>query len=239
VERDREDEARLATTTDGRPHAWTGRGEEHHAALLERLRGRLAGRPRRCLARPLVLPSRLTARDVGAGPRSERLGPGEPTAAGVLAPLFVNESGELWLWLLRKVDTLRRHAGQVALPGGKRDEGDDSLLATALREAEEEIGLPRAASAIVGPFDDYLTTTGYIVSPHVALVVTPFTPVADPGEVARVFAAPLATFLAPATPHRVPLFGALREVPGYTVDGETVWGATSAILQDLSATLLR
>lgn len=162
----------------------------------------------------------------------------QPTAAGVLAPLFLHESGDLWLLLLRKVDTLRRHAGQVALPGGKREEGDESSLATALREAEEEVGLPRTATAIVGPFDDYLTTTGYVVSPHVALVVTPFEPVPDPAEVARIFTAPLRTFLERPTPHAVELFGGLRDVPGYTVQGEIVWGATSAILQDLALVLL-
>jgi 8-oxo-dGTP pyrophosphatase MutT (NUDIX family) len=209
-------------------------------AWLERLRGRLANRPRRSLARPLAPPSALRPIDLAAAPpsRTDRSGPSDPTIAGVLAPLFLNESGDLWLWLLRKVDTLRRHAGQVALPGGKHEEGDESLVATALREAEEEIGLPRSATEMVGAFDDYLTTTGYLVSPHVVLVVAPFLPVPDPGEVARIFSAPLATFLAPATPHSVHLFGANREVPGYTVDGETVWGATAAILQDLSTVLL-
>lgn len=177
------------------------------------LRARLAERPRRSL-------------QAGSG-----------TAASVLAPLFPGPSGDLHVWLLRKIDTLRRHAGQVALPGGKRDPDDRSPLHTALREAEEEIGLPQGASAYLGAFDDYLTTTGFVVSPHVAWITLPFEPRADPAEVARVFSAPLSTFLSPATPHEVTFFGAVHVVPGYTVLGETVWGATSAILQDLALAL--
>jgi 8-oxo-dGTP pyrophosphatase MutT (NUDIX family) len=160
------------------------------------------------------------------------------TAASVLAPLFFDDDGALRVWLLRKIDTLRRHAGQVALPGGKRDPADESSLATALREAHEEIGLPREAVEPLGVFDDYFTTTGYVVSAHVGLVVAPFAPIADPGEVARIFSTELAIFLVEPTPHTVSLYGGPRAMPGYTVEGETVWGATSAILQDLARTLL-
>ena len=174
------------------------------------------------------------------GARTRRELPlGTETAASVLVALFFDAEGELRVWLLRKIDTLRRHAGQVALPGGKRDPADVTPLDTALREAEEEIGLPRADCDFIGDFDDYFTTTGYVVWPHVAFVDPSFEPVADPQEVARVFSAVLARFLEAPTPQLVPLFGAEREVPGYVIEGETVWGATSAILQDLARALLQ
>lgn len=187
---------------------------KHVATTADTLRDRLDGRERRVL--PL----------------------GTETPASVLVALFVDDDGALRVWLLRKVDTLRRHAGQVALPGGKRDDCDVTALDTALREAEEEIGLPRAIPEILGDFDDYFTTTGYVVWPHVAFVDPRFEPVADPGEVARVFSAVLARFLEPPTPQPFALFGTTREFPGYVIEGETVWGATSAILQDLARVLL-
>lgn len=187
---------------------------KHVAGLEDTLRDRLRLRERRAL--PLA---------------------GE-TAASVLIALFVDPSGELRVWLLRKIETLRRHGGQVALPGGKRDPGDATPLETALREAEEEIGLLRSASCLIGDFDDYVTSTGYVVWPHVVFVDPGFTPVADPNEVARVFSAELACFLEAPSLQRVPLFGADRDVPGYRIDGETVWGATSAILQDVARVLL-
>lgn len=179
-----------------------------------------------------TLRDRLSARDRRVLPL------GDETAASVLVPLFRGQGGELRLWLLRKVDTLRRHAGQVALPGGKRDPADRTSLDTALREAEEEIGLPRDASLFLGDFDDYFTTTGYVVSPHVVSVEPTFAPVADPLEVARVFSVGLARFREAPTPQPVRLFGEVRAVPGYVIEGETVWGATSAIVQDLAKILL-
>lgn len=185
-----------------------------------------------------VAPTADTLRD-RLGRRDRRVLPlGTETPASVLVALFVGPSGELRVWLLRKLDTLRRHAGQVALPGGKRDPEDRSALDTALREAEEEIGLPRTSPQVLGDFDDYFTTTGYVVWPHVAIVDACFEPVADPGEVARVFSSELAVFLETPTPQRISLFGSTREFPGYVIEGETVWGATSAILQDLARVLL-
>lgn len=179
-----------------------------------------------------TLRDRLSARTRRALPL------GDETAASVLVPLFRDADDQLCVWLLRKIDTLRRHAGQVALPGGKRDPLDRNSLETALREAEEEIALPRDASVFIGDFDDYFTTTGYVVSPHVVLVDATFAPIADPLEVARVFSTDLQQFRQSPTPRPVRLFGEERPMPGYVVDGETVWGATSAILQDLARVLL-
>jgi 8-oxo-dGTP pyrophosphatase MutT (NUDIX family) len=150
------------------------------------------------------------------------------TASAVLIPLF-EERGETHVWLVRRSATLRKHAGQVAFPGGKRDAGDASGLATALREAEEEIGLPAASVDVLGQLDDCVTGTGFTISPFVGWITAPFTPRPNAAEVDRVFLAPLRTF-----------FEVARGIPpfhGHKVEGELVWGATGKILRDLIAVL--
>jgi 8-oxo-dGTP pyrophosphatase MutT (NUDIX family) len=148
------------------------------------------------------------------------------TASAVLVPL-VHRAGEVHVWLVRRSSGLRRHSGQVAFPGGKMDPTDDGMLATALREAHEEIGLAPVLVDVLGRLDDLVTGTGFTVSPFVGWIDAPFTPVANAAEVARVFAVPLRVF-----------FGDAEGVPpfhGHTVDGELVWGATGKILRDLVA----
>src|SRR5438309_595177 len=88
------------------------------------------------------------------------------TPASVLLPL-VDRAGEAHIWLTRRPETMNRHRGQVALPGGKRDASDASALDTALRETEEEIGFARSHVEILGGLDDLVTTTGYLISPFV------------------------------------------------------------------------
>jgi 8-oxo-dGTP pyrophosphatase MutT (NUDIX family) len=166
------------------------------------------------------LRTRLLARVVTHAP------PSSGTASAVLVPLFARE-GEAHLWFVRRAASLRKHSGQVAFPGGKTDAQDASMLATALREAEEEIGLPRASVDVLGRLDDLVTGTGFTISPFVAWIDAPFTPEPSPAEVDRVFDAPLRAF-----------FEKARGIPpfhGHTVDGELVWGATAKIVRDLVA----
>jgi 8-oxo-dGTP pyrophosphatase MutT (NUDIX family) len=153
-----------------------------------------------------------------------------PTGAGrasaVLIPLFERE-GAVHAWLVRRAQGLRSHSGQVAFPGGKRDADDESLLTTALREAEEEIGLARDEVDVVGPLDDLVTITGYTITPFVGWVRHDLTLTPNAAEVARAFAAPLASFFEEPT-------GMFPRI-GWRVDGELVWGATAAILKGLVA----
>lgn len=147
-------------------------------------------------------------------------------ASAVLAPLF-ERGGEAHVVLVRRAQGMRDHSGQVAFPGGKRDPEDESLLATALREAEEEIGLPAAEVDVLGALDDLPTITGFVITPYVGwiradLVLTP-----NAAEVARVFSAPLRTFLDPPT-------GVFPRI-GWRIDGELLWGATAAIVSGLVA----
>lgn len=163
--------------------------------------------------------------------------PEDATPAAVLAPLFLDEVGELQVWVLRKSASLRKHAHQIALPGGKHEPDDQDMLDTALREAHEEIGLPRGNIELVGALPRYLTWTNYAVTPYVGLLREPFDPVADPVEVARVFTLPLRPFAEEPTLRPVPYLTHRGEVPSYVLDGELIWGATAAILRELARLL--
>jgi 8-oxo-dGTP pyrophosphatase MutT (NUDIX family) len=155
-------------------------------------------------------------------------------AAAVLVALFPGPSGDPHVWLLLRPKALRAHSGQVALPGGKRDAEDPDLITTALREAEEEIGLPRAAVEILGEADDLVTGTGFVITPVVGWIHGPFEPVINAGEVSRLFSAPFATFRDTGLIELIPIESLRRMVRAYRVEGEIVWGATAAILSALA-----
>ncbi len=157
----------------------------------------------------------------------------------MLAALFsAPDTGQTHIWLLRRPDDGSAHGGQVALPGGKLDPGDDDLEAAALREAEEEIGLPTRDVEVFGPIDEYVTITRFRVRPYVGWVPEVFEPQRNPGEADRVFHVPLATFLEPPGSHEVKIGPFRRSMPSHRVDGETIWGATFTILHRF-AKLLR
>lgn len=164
-------------------------------------------------------------------PRRLRL-PGV-TPAAVLVPLF-EANGEVRVWLLRRPAGLRTHAGQVALPGGKKDPTDATLVDTALREAEEEIGLPAAEVRVLGQADEHVTVTRYAVTPIVGWLQAPFVPQPNPAEAARVFSAPFATFRDEGLVRAIPFESMRRLVRSYQIDGEVVWGAAAAILGSLA-----
>jgi 8-oxo-dGTP pyrophosphatase MutT (NUDIX family) len=168
------------------------------------------------------LRSALAGREVRKVPLGAR------TSAAVLIPLFERD-GEVRLWLVRRPETMRSHGGQVAFPGGKTDPGDPSSQETALREAEEELGIARATVDVLGALDDYVTITGFVVSPWVAWLPSDQAVVPNAAEVARAFAPPLRAFLGPQQ--------GIRPWSGWTVDGELVWGATAAILRGFVAIL--
>ena len=155
-------------------------------------------------------------------------------AAAVLVAFFIGPNGEPHVWLLLRPKALRAHSGQVALPGGKRDAEDPDLITTALREAEEEIGLPRAAVEVLGEADDLVTGTGFVITPVVGWIHAPFEPVINTGEVSRLFSAPFATFRDAGLIELIPIEALRRMVRAYRVEGEIVWGATAAILSALA-----
>lgn len=155
--------------------------------------------------------------------------------AAVLCPI-VERDGDLHVILTRRADHLKRHAGQIAFPGGKVDASDRSPMAAALREAEEEIGLTSALVEMVGAIDDYVTGTGFSVTPFVGFVSPAFRPLIDENEVAEVFETPLAFLMNPANHMRDAYVrnGARREYWAMPHGDRYIWGATAGMLKNLS-----
>lgn len=117
--------------------------------------------------------------------------------AGVLVAVTGAATG-LELLLTKRSSALKHHPGQIAFPGGKQDEGDADVTAAALREAEEEIGLPRGHVEVLGHLPAHETVTGFLVTPVIAYVSRPFDIVPEPGEVEEVFKVPLGHVLDPS-----------------------------------------
>ena len=167
----------------------------------------------------------------------------EPAHAAVLVPLVQRDAG-LQVLLTRRTDHLRDHAGQISFPGGRAEPEDGGPAATALREAQEEVGLPGACVEVVGLMPTYTTVTHFVVTPVVALVHPPFDLMLDSFEVAEAFEVPLAHLMSPAH-HQRHVFsfeGGQRQflsMPwrGIGPDGLPreyfIWGATAAMLRNL------
>jgi 8-oxo-dGTP pyrophosphatase MutT (NUDIX family) len=156
------------------------------------------------------------------------------TPASVLVPIIAHP-GELTLLFTQRTAHLRNHSGQVSFPGGRAEPGDASPEFTALREAEEEIGVPGERVEILARLPEYLTRTGFRVTPVVGLLEPPLELTPDRREVEEVFEVPLAFFLDPANHER-----RTRELQGQTVGyyvmqyrERVIWGATAGMLLNL------
>lgn len=151
----------------------------------------------------------------------------------------VEREGEARLILTERTPHLRAHSGQVAFPGGKIDPEDDGPVGAALREAEEEIGLSRAALTVTGHLDPYITTSGYRIAPVVASARGPFAYAINEQEVARVFEAPLSFLMDPANHRRMsrPWQGHERYFYEMPWDGHYIWGVTAGIIRLLQERL--
>jgi 8-oxo-dGTP pyrophosphatase MutT (NUDIX family) len=137
----------------------------------------------------------------------------------------------------RRAD-LSRHAGEISFPGGRQDEPDEDLRITALREAEEEIGLPRAAVELQGALPPVGTfVSSYRIFPFVGTIERPAQLRPQEAEVARILEFTLADLRAGHELKRLIRKGVPVKMPTYTVDGHLVWGATARIVQSLLARL--
>jgi 8-oxo-dGTP pyrophosphatase MutT (NUDIX family) len=153
--------------------------------------------------------------------------------AAVLVALSIDD-GELMAVLTERRADLRRHAGEISFPGGRRDEDDADLVATALREAQEEIGLPPEAVEVIGALQPTPTiATGYAVYPFVGLIEPGQIWKLSPREVAEVLELPLAALLAGYGRRRLIRRGVPIRTDTYVVDDRLIWGATARILADL------
>ncbi|MGV6803220.1 MAG: CoA pyrophosphatase [Ruegeria sp.] len=156
--------------------------------------------------------------------------------AGVLVPIDLTR-GTPQLILTKRSSALKHHPGQIAFPGGKKDEIDIDVTATALREAEEEIGLPPELPQILGTLPVHETVTSFAVTPVVAMLEQAFDSVAEPGEVDEVFSVPLAHVLDPANyvvESRI-WRGQRRYYFAVPYGPYYIWGATARMLRGLAA----
>ena len=164
--------------------------------------------------------------------------PGE-TLHDAAVLVAITDRAEPGVILTKRTETLRRHPGQIAFPGGRVDAGEDAITA-ALREAEEEIALPPAAVAVIGEADRYRTVTGYHVTPVIGVVPPDLTLHPSEAEVASVFEVPLAFLFDPANQIRASAEwkGQTRHFYEILWQDRRIWGATAAMIVNLSRRLV-
>jgi 8-oxo-dGTP pyrophosphatase MutT (NUDIX family) len=165
--------------------------------------------------------------------RVRRVAPlGPLVRAAVLIPIV--DRGEPHLVFAKRTDTVGTHRGQIAFPGGTVDPGDASLLEAALRECEEEVGLPRAAVEPLGALDDTETfATNFVITPWIGVIRAPVAWQPDGEEIERVIEVPFAALAAPGG-LRVEEWerdGVRRPVYFFDYQGDTIWGATARIVK--------
>ncbi len=163
-----------------------------------------------------------------------------PKAAAVLIPVIMRPD-RLTIMLTRRGSALRSHSGQISFPGGKVDPGDVSPWATAMREAQEEIGLDDHFVDLLGYGDPYRSTSGYIVTPVVGFVREGFRLALNPFEVAEAFEVPASFLMNPAN-HEIQVRdwnGRLRQYYAMPYERHYIWGVTAGILRNLYERLYR
>jgi 8-oxo-dGTP pyrophosphatase MutT (NUDIX family) len=158
--------------------------------------------------------------------------------AAVLVPLVDHPQG-MTVLLTQRTAHLSAHAGQISFPGGRIEEADPDAIAAALRETEEEVGLPRERVSVVGRLDTYVTGTGFEITPIVGIVAPPFPISIDPFEVAEAFEVPLAFILDRRNHQRIERDIGAHSRSYYVLpyDGRNIWGATAGILVNLAEVL--
>ncbi len=166
------------------------------------------------------------------------VGDEELTPASVLFPIVLRQSGPSVL-LTQRTAHLKDHPGQISFPGGRVEPADDSPAATALREAQEEIGLAARHVEILGYLPEYRTGTGFRVTPVVAVVKPPFDLRPEPGEVAEIFEVPFSFLMDSANhqQHSQHYRGKLRHYFAMPYGEYFIWGATAGIIVTLARAL--
>lgn len=178
--------------------------------------------------------------------RDTQLIPHDGTLVDMTLPIIpaavliaVTDRAEPGVILTRRPETMRRHPGQIAFPGGRIDASDADVIAAALREAEEETALPSGVVQIIGAVDRYRTITGYDITPVLGVVPPDLALVANVDEVSHIFEAPLAFLLDPANhaPCEADWNGTTRHYYEIEWEGHRIWGATASMIINLSRRL--
>lgn len=166
-------------------------------------------------------------------PPARRLSPTDDRQAAVLVPLYV-DAGELWTVLTQRTDKLPHHKGQIAFPGGSLEAGEDPWAA-AVRETEEEIGIPHKKILHMGELDEAETSTGFRIVPCVGAVPFPLETELNTDEIDELFVLPVKAFANPMAveDRAVMLDGEERMLRIYHVGRRQIWGLTARILQNL------
>lgn len=152
--------------------------------------------------------------------------------AAVLIPLFF-KNREPHVLLTLRTNNVASHKGQISFPGGTRENGDKSLLETALRETYEEVGIRPADVEVLGELDDLLAVTNFVVTPFVGVIPYPYDFIVSQQEIAELIEIPLSFFLDPRNVRSDKMVYREREVTVYFYDygNYTVWGVTARILK--------
>lgn len=185
---------------------------------------------RRRLAREWTVPA--VVREIAEGTP-------DPRPAAVLVPLFVRER-ELWTLFTKRSEAVEHHKGQVSFPGGVEAADDATPWDTALRETEEEIGVPRGAVLPLGELPQVVTFTGFRIRPFVGAIPWPFDLRRNEREVASILQVPIRALLAPTLVEERAVSWKGRSVPTpvYHVKGHVIWGATAFLLATLLEALV-
>jgi 8-oxo-dGTP pyrophosphatase MutT (NUDIX family) len=159
----------------------------------------------------------------------------EPVQAAVLVPLFLSDgSSDPHVVLTKRRSDLRRHAGEISFPGGRKDAEDTDLKTTALREAEEEIGLPREQVDLLGELPPTSTfVTNYVIHPFVGMIPAGVAWQVSAREVDEILELPLDAVRAARTKTEIERRGITFETDAYVLEGQVIWGATARILEHL------
>lgn len=154
--------------------------------------------------------------------------------AAVLVPVVAYDEGERVI-LTKRTAHLSNHAGQISFPGGRIDPGDPDVIATALRETEEEIGLDRVHVSILGALDAYVTGTGFVVVPVVGMVKPGFDLLPQQHEVAEIFEVPFDFLMNHRNHqrHKGVFNGVERQWWAMPYNDKYIWGATAGMLRNL------
>ena len=148
--------------------------------------------------------------------------------------LVLRQGQDFCFLLTRRTDKVETHKGQISFPGGIREQSDQDLLQTALRETWEEIGLSQQVIHVLGEFDEYLSITGLIVTPFAAYVDGPLNLVPNPDEVDEILRVPFSLFQDPRT-LRIETRkrqGVARKIYFYDFHGKEIWGLTAQMIRD-------